>query len=305
MQEVSCRHCGEVVPRNESFSALDYDICAPCLEKELQDNPGFSQGDLKPNVDLTVCFACGADAGYREYQKKFDFPVCEACTPNFGNMPFPLWIKASAVAVLLFVVLSFGLNARFWKADEDIAAYWAAMDEGNLEQTLVHARSARDRVPEVYDLLYLELLSEGLIALSEERMADASELLTRCVGHFPPEMGLGDLAGRATMYASFEEEDYDAFLDLAMQRLIDDVYDNDNYLVVASAYACKYAETGKEWHEQKANEMIDKFEEAGGGEGGAEYINRIRYRLHSREIIKTEEFMARYPDGWTDPEGGK
>ena len=305
MQEVSCRHCGEVVPRNDSFSALDYDICAPCLEKELQRNQDFAQDSLKPNIDPTVCFACGADAGYREYQRQFDFPVCEACTPNFGNMPFPLWIKASAVAVLLFVVLSFGLNARFWKADADIAAYWAAMAEGNHEQTLVHARSARDRVPEAYDLEYLVELSEGLVAMSEDRMADASQHLTRCVGHFPLEMGLGELTRQANLYAAFQEGDYDTFLDRAMQQLIDDVYDNMNYLIVASAYACKYAETGKEWYEEKADEMIGKYRDSDGAEGGEEYLNRIRYRLHSREIIDTDEFKARYPVGWLDPEGGE
>ena len=71
---------------------------------------------------------------------------------------------------------------------------------------------------------------------------------------------------------------------------------------MASAYACKYAVTGDE---QFKEESLKKLEEArsvaGNNEVFEEYQQRILHRLYTREIIKRDEFIKRFPNGWEKP----
>ena len=49
-------------------------------------------------------------------------------------------------------------------------------------------------------------------------------------------------------------------------------------------------------------EIVSKMQGAEGPQF-AEYVDRIRYRLETREIISRSEFVRRFPNGWK-PKGG-
>jgi hypothetical protein len=76
--------------------------------------------------------------------------------------------------------------------------------------------------------------------------------------------------------------------------------DNDRHaLSAASAAACRYAESGEERYRREAEELIrtvrGRVPAAQSGEV-EEYVERIQYRLDSRQIIDQDEYYRRFPE---------
>ena len=73
---------------------------------------------------------------------------------------------------------------------------------------------------------------------------------------------------------------------------------------LASAYACKYAETQDDQYKVKSLLALERARSLSGADAQLkaahdEYAQRILHRLHTREIIDRDEFYQRYPNGWT------
>jgi hypothetical protein len=99
---------------------------------------------------------------------------------------------------------------------------------------------------------------------------------------------------------AFDAKDYDEFLAVAQR------YEHripDHYMgkaMLASAWACKHAETGELVFRVQSLDCLDQARTMAKGDPEfAEYEQRILHRIHSRDIIKAEEFHRRFPDGWT------
>ena len=77
-------------------------------------------------------------------------------------------------------------------------------------------------------------------------------------------------------------------------------------LGVASAYACKFAATGDGESKDLAERQIETALKMKGAEGKAfeETVDRIRYRLETREIISRSEYVRRFPNGRGKKGGG-
>ena len=145
---------------------------------------------------------------------------------------------------------------------------------------------------------------EGLLLLNQDKSADALKKLESCRGRVAEESGLDDLILNAKVGVAFDQGDYDEFLRLALhmseKRKDDPTYTGQ----LASAYACKYAETQDEQYKIKSLAMLEcartlAMTNPQHQTYHADYEQRILHRLHTRQIIKRDEFNKRYPNGWT------
>ena len=86
---------------------------------------------------------------------------------------------------------------------------------------------------------------------------------------------------------------------------MDQKYKGDPILTgqVASAYACKYAQTQDEQYRIMSMDALDRARTLANStpelkEYFVEYEQRILHRLHTKQIIDRNEFIKRYPNGW-------
>lgn len=303
MQELVCEHCGKTVPLNESATVLGQQICFECTENEAKNNPKLSPDDVKPNLDPTICAKCARDGGSLEMEIIMGFPVCAGCAPNFGNHPFPKWIKLGALGLAILVVLSFALNVRFWRANNELEEFWVAMEAGDHKKAALLAESATQRVPEVDDIQYLGYFSAGLVFMEEENPSEALKKFQICKHVLPPEFMVEELIESANRSIAFNDGNYDQFLALAREAYGEDPGNRTNILFLASALACKFAETGEENYKTQSREKIEEYKVTPGPDDNTDYVMRIQHRLYAREVLQPSEFYERYPDGWTNPEG--
>ena len=105
---------------------------------------------------------------------------------------------------------------------------------------------------------------------------------------------------QAEMGVAFDQYDYDTFLAKARELADRDSRNAMSRGTLASALACKYAATRDEQYKREAAEALTAAKGMPGADTPefAAYEDRIQFRLATREIIKTDEFMRRFPQGW-------
>jgi tetratricopeptide (TPR) repeat protein len=292
-----CERCGQPVPLNEFRVVGDRLLCQKCVEVETRKAaPSPGQGMKQP--DPTVCARCGRHGGGKELEQLLSLPMCESCLAFFRNRPFPSWIKASFAGLVAVVLLTFAWNARFVQAYLELRQFGRAILAGDLERATALAESATARVPENAELRAIADYHRGVLLLSQDRNREALTKLEACRGMLPPDSDLDLWILAARMAVAFDDRDYDAFLKVAHQFLKAQPKDPRALGSVASAYACKYAETGQALFRQKSLEFLEKMRALDQGPESGEYEMRIRHRLSRREVISPEEFYKRYPTGW-------
>jgi hypothetical protein len=287
---------------NDTVRVADHILCVPCCNQALADKAA-PRPALERQLDPTVCVNCRQDAGATELPKVAGLPVCASCETLFRNRPFPMWIKASLAAVLVLVVVSLVWNLRFFQAYVALKRFVACSQQGNVGGAAAQMSAASAYVPESPDLRSLATFFEGVDLLRQNKCAEALARLTQCRDKVPPAYGVETLILQAQGGAAFDAQDYDGFLEAA--QLLDRQTPSHyfNKATLASALACKYAQTGDAGFRTRSLECLDQARTmSNGAPEFAEYETRIRHRLASGEIITSEEFHQRFPNGWTEKE---
>jgi hypothetical protein len=299
MRTCVCQQCGATVPLGESFTADDRHLCLGCAEAAVHANPQAYEGTIARNIDPTVCCNCGHDSGQTELAALMSLPTCDKCLGYFRNRPFPPWIKLAAAGLVAVVCVSLAWNWRFLVANHNLKQLGQAMEAQDLDRAAELAVSVADRVPESPDLQHLADYFRGIILLRDDRSSEALEKLRSCHQYLPAEWAVDQMIRRAEMGVAFDQADYDKFLEIALERRQAAPEEPMSRAMVASAYACKYAETGDEQYRKKSLDMLEEATAEDHSEEMQDYEMRIRHRLHAREVIKREEFQKRFPNGWT------
>jgi hypothetical protein len=145
----------------------------------------------------------------------------------------------------------------------------------------------------------------GMAMLAQDQCAEALTTFRQLKDKLPPDYGVEMLILHAESGIAFDAKDYDEFLEIAQR------YEQkmpDHYMgkaMLASAWACKHAETGDMASRMVALDWLDQARNLAGNDPQfKEYEQRILHRIHAREIIKAEEFHRRFPDGWTPQKEG-
>lgn len=176
----------------------------------------------------------------------------------------------------------------------------------SLEEANLQATAAAKHVPESRELQEVAAYYQGLTHLfKENNCVDAAACFSRC-SHMPPGFHVRDLAQRAAVGAAFDKKDYEQFLQLAEELAKQNPNDGIAQAQVASALACLYAVRGDESLRRRAEEKLEASKKLDAEAiKNANYEERIRHRLTTREIIRSEEFEKRFPNGWKPAEKPK
>ena len=303
MRKVICEKCEGEFQTNETLKVDQSIVCVVCAESVLAEKK-IPADQVQQQIDPTICIGCGIDNGDTDLAKLGQLPVCPACNELFKNRPFPTWIKAALAGMVLLVVFALFWNSRFIHAYYDVRRFNAAMEAGDFEHGVAYFISASQRVPENAEIQAYATFYKGLLLLNQDKPAEALKLIQSCRGRIQNESDIDDSILRAQIAIAFDNADYDEFLRLSIQ--MDQKYKGDPILTgqVASAYACKYAQTQDDQYKTKSMDALDRARILTNSmpelkEYFVEYEQRILHRLHTKEIIDRNEFIKRYPNGWT------
>jgi len=301
MINTTCQNCKRTIPSNDTFKVQETICCTDCLEQVVKGKQtGKQQPQIERQTDPTVCFNCKFDNGHQELEKIINLPVCKKCSDYFENRPFPVWIKLSLGIVIALVIFAFVYNFRFINSIYKIKAADKAFLIGDSERAYKLQAAAAELVPEEPGIGLVSSFYEGGYLLSRENYEGAIDIFNKCKS-LNPEL-IDYFIKEALIGKAFNNKDYDAFLEYAME--IHNQYPNIpmHMASVASAYACKYAVTSDNQFKEKSLEYIGKAVQlAGNSEDFKTYEQRIKHRLHTKEIISGKEFSKRYPNGWKEP----
>jgi tetratricopeptide (TPR) repeat protein len=130
--------------------------------------------------------------------------------------------------------------------------------------------------------------------------AEAARLMHEAAASYPQAANLSIAAEMYDEGAAFERRDYDTFLSIAQKQW--KMWPGpETASVVASALACKYAVTGDPEYKKQSEDMLQEAERGSRQpdqkKSFAEYSERIRYRLASREIIDKPEYDRKFRSG--------
>jgi tetratricopeptide (TPR) repeat protein len=144
------------------------------------------------------------------------------------------------------------------------------------------------------------------MALSSQpgKAGEAARLMHEAAANYPELPGLTDALPYYDSGAAFESKDYDRFLAITEQAWKARPESAEVAGEVASALACKYAETGDASWKRQAEEMLEKARQLAqkspeDSKAFEEYAERTRYRLSSRQIIDKPEYDRRFRSGKT------
>ncbi len=285
---------------NETIQVAARILCDACCGQYLAGRTS-PEKDLARQVDPTICVNCRTDNGTAELPKLAGAPVCGKCEAFFRNRPFPAWIKLAFAAVLALVAVSLVWNLRFFQAYAASRASFTAWAQGDVEAAFARMSSAAKDVPECADLQVMALYFEGINLLRQDRCAEAMAKLVQCKDRLPAELGVEMLIAQAKCGTTFDAKDYDGFL--AAAQVVEQKMPTYpmGKATVASAWACKYAQTGDQAARQSALSYLEQARTMMPDDPGfKEYENRILHRLHSREILTRAEFAQRFPNAWSE-----
>jgi len=299
MRNIACEQCSKSVPQSSAYRVFDRVLCESCATAVLQAHHEVPDGSVSRVHDPTVCGICGHDAGTVELATVGDVPVCEPCEGKLRNRPYPLWVKAALAAVLALTMVAMVRNYRFFQGYFAAKQADRAAAKGDFEMAAARLESASVSIPEIGQYQYGAKLYRAFALMQEDRSAEALPILQEIVKQTPGEPKLRRLVLQADMGVAFDTKDYARMVKSAKEIVELNPDETMAKLSLASAYACLFAATGDEAaRKESLSRLPSEDERATLSPEEQKYVNRIEYRLATRDIILSKEFDRRFPQGW-------
>lgn len=298
MRKGNCDKCGQSFGLNELASVFNETLCHCCTEDCLKDTAKerITDQTVYSLKDPTICTRCGADGGQQEYGLLLEVPVCDSCRDYMRKYPFPLWIKAACLGLIVLVIFTVSWNWRFFRARILMdRATRAGFQEGRFVEGAEQMQTAAGLVPESQDLATLSNLMSGIVEMQEENYEKALDHFGRCSG-VSPNFGLNTMIIQCRIGVAFDNKDYREFLNLSLQVHESSPGNPTTVAQVSSAYACLYAVSGNDKDKAKAMEFLSRAEKLSANvpdSGFDEYQERILHRIETRQVITRQEYYKR------------
>lgn len=301
MRKIECQTCNDQnKPINETITVDEKVYCSNCFETSFPEQKDLEGKKVEKKFDPTICVVCQKDFDDKELNLIGIYPHCEECKTKVKNKILPVWVKAFFVGILFIVLFSFFWNWKYFDAYQKIKNSGELFDKGDFANAANLMNDASVEVPEVEDLRTLKTFYKGLDYLSKDKNEDAIREFNLCKNIIPEDFRVGFLLNQAKIGSCFNKKDYNGFLDAAKENLKLDSTNVASFSSVASAYACIYADKGEESAKKLALEYIEKAKKIDAkSEESLFYYNFLDYRISTRTIITREEFLKKYPNGWT------
>lgn len=301
MRYTDCDFCHKKsVPINETLKIDEKNYCHACIENEFPDENSLNGKKIEKVFDSTVCSLCDKDNGEIELKKIASHPICDNCEITIKKRTFPLWVKGFLAFILFITLFSFFWNWKYYQAYNNIKESNTYLEKGNYENASKLMADASEKVPEVEELKVLSNFYGGIDLLQKDKSKEALTALNKCKGVLPADYGLDLLISNAKIGVYFDKKDYDSFLLESKNILKVDSTKSNSWAGVASAYACLYAAKNIDSFKVKSLQHLEKALKIDSlSADSKEYRNRIEHRLYTKQIIRREEFIKKYPKGWS------
>jgi tetratricopeptide (TPR) repeat protein len=301
MKYSDCNFCDKKsIPINETIK-VDGDVhCKSCFETNYTDEKLLHGKKVEQEFDSTICSSCGKDNGDIDLKKIANYPLCNDCELNIKKRTFPTWVKAFLVFIILITVFSFFWNWKYYQAYNEIKESNTHFENGDILNASKSMQKASNRVSEVKDLEVLSNFYRGYYFLTADKSQDALVEFNKCIGLVPEDYHLNSLIIQSKIGIAFDKKNYTDFLIESKNFLKIDSTKSVSLATVSSAYACLYAEKGQDSYKNQSIYYLKKALKLDSISTDAkEYRNRIEHRLYTKQIISRNDFIKKYPKGWT------
>jgi tetratricopeptide (TPR) repeat protein len=260
-----------------------------------------SSPEQNPAALVEKCELCGQRGPLADVPDMV-LPICPACYQRALAYPVPTWVRGFLAAMVLLVLASIAFQARFATAYLDMRRGGAAYQRGELAAAAALMSSAARSVPESTQVAAYAAYFDGLHLLSGNRPLEALARFQKARPHLPQDLSIEFPEAMAELGAAFEVREFDRMVAAAEKGVRMYPAIASTHAQLSSALACKYAVSGEGAIRERALAELEVAKRApAGGLDVGEYEQRIRHRLHSREIIDQKEFQRRFPNGWAQP----
>jgi hypothetical protein len=130
--------------------------CQSCAERVVEERGPFDEDDVEQRFDPTVCVNCGHDEGDTELPRLAGLPACEACAEGLRNRPFPMWVRASFVILLVLLVASQVLGVRYFGAAANVVRAERLIESGDHAEASALLDGAIEKAPDSAKALLLK-----------------------------------------------------------------------------------------------------------------------------------------------------
>lgn len=300
MKKTNCDICHQTeIPLNHSIIIEGQVHCKSCFETQFSDQKELEGKHIEQIADSTICSSCKRDFGNIELQKVGAYHMCTNCEIELKKRVFPLWVKAFFAAVIVIVIVGFAWNWRYYSAHKDVQQSISAIQNGDYALAASLMKEAGEKAIEFPELIATGHYYKGIDLLIKDKSAAALAELNKCRSVIPA-YEVEPLILQARIGIAFDTKDYRKLLILSESNLAYDSLQPISLLMVASSHACVFASEGDEKNRQLAYNYIAKAKAIDSTNPEVpDYVNRIQYRLYSRNIITNAEFDKKFPNGWT------
>jgi hypothetical protein len=300
MKTVTCSNCNKhLIPLNNSVKIDGNTYCEPCLEIKFPEKKDLENRHIEREMDPTICSFCSKDFGVWELKKISVHPICDDCEVKLKHRTFPVWVKAFLAGVLAIVIFSFYWNWKYYQAFKEVRQSNQYASKGDFANAALFMTAAGKKVSEVDDLPIAAAYYTGIDCLIKDSSKAAMVEFNKCKDRVPPGFNLNAYIIQAKIGIAFDDKDYPGFVTASKEYLALDTTQASSWTSVASAYACEYAEKGTDSARLESARYMDRAKSIDStSKDQTEYYNMIDYRIASRKIIRRNDFIKQFPNGW-------
>lgn len=301
MRKIDCNICdNKELPLNDTIKIDGKVYCSSCFETHYSDQKKLENRIVEKEIDPTICSSCSKEFGEVELNKISTYPICNDCETTIKNKNFPTWVKGFFIGILVIVVGSFVWNWKYYSAYKNFQKSNEYFQNGDYANATLLMKFASEKVPEVDDIKTLSTYFNGIELLAKDKSLEALKEFEKCKDKIPPDYNIINLIIQAKIGSTFDNKDYNGFLEASKENLALDTTLAVSLTSVASAYACIYADKGKEDDKQNSLRYLHKAKQIDStSQEMKAFYNMVEYRIDSRKIIKREDFIKQFPNGWT------
>ena len=169
MRRAACRTCKTSLPIAKMYALDGVIVCEPCATRRVKEGrAGGRELKVERALDPTICAECGADKGETEWLKVAGAPLCFKCRQRFYEVPFPLWVQLTLLAVVLLAGYAVWHGLVYLEAGKSMLAGERRMADKQYAAAAVEFRSVLDAGSES-DTVFLLTVKSYLLAGDYER----------------------------------------------------------------------------------------------------------------------------------------
>ena len=247
-----------------------------------------------PEIEKTAC-----DTPFKGDREDEATGGCISDDSSEVNKKFniPKWVVVFLFFLAGTVVFGFYYFKRFYVCIKDYktaTAFFKKNDFINAEKYITHAS---DLVPDNSDIEYYKYYISGFKLYSDNKYNDALPFFKKYQKYNKDDKVVNSIILYIEISNAFDQHDYKKMVDVSAELYKSNETDPFCILQYASALACIYTESDSATDFDKAEKLIREAQSYGQNKEIIEYVERIEYRLKTRKIISTEEYLKLKKDG--------